>query len=143
MKHMFLWLVPLVAVVTPLAWATVAHAQRGPSPDDRLAMYEGLRAQALATKPGDLGIEPSAELLVYGVVMDMDIGGNTATIVSFSTGDTSLYYSTGGGTIGAGGQETVATASRASSPRRGTMCPAWPRPPTFRGRWAARPTSMC
>lgn len=131
MKQIFLWLVPIVVVAAVLAWATVSRAQSVRPADDALAMYEGLRALALATKPGDLDIQPGTEPLVYGVVMDMDIDGNTATIVSFATGDTSLYYSTGGGTIGAGGQEPVAAASRAFVAEARNHVPAMTRTADF------------
>ncbi|HEV7661040.1 MAG TPA: hypothetical protein VGO55_14475 [Allosphingosinicella sp.] len=44
--------------------------------------------------------------------MDMDVDGHTATLVSFAAGDTSLYLSSGGGTIGGSADHDVAAASR-------------------------------
>ena len=43
--------------------------------------------------------------------MDWDIGEGTATLVSFTTGDASLYLSSGGGFIGGGGHDNVIKAT--------------------------------
>lgn len=76
-------------------------------------MYEQLREMALRTTARDLGLAVTgSEPFVFGVVMDMDIDGETATLVSFETGDASLYLSTGGGMIGGGAHPNVAEASR-------------------------------
>lgn len=74
-------------------------------------MYDELRDMALAMKPGDLGLNASGNS-PYGIVMDIDIDGSTATVTSFSTGDASLYLSSGGGTIGGGEHESVARAAK-------------------------------
>jgi hypothetical protein len=42
----------------------------------------------------------------------MDVDGRTATVISFETGDASLYLSTGGGIIGGGPHPAVADAAR-------------------------------
>ncbi len=44
---------------------------------------------------------------VYGVIMDWDLPEGIATLVSFETGEASMYYSSGGGIIGGGGHENV------------------------------------
>jgi hypothetical protein len=76
-------------------------------------MYESMRRIALTTRPADVGVTAQdTQPVVYGIVMDMDISGRTATLVSFSTGDTSLYLSSGGGSIGGIGHANVAAASR-------------------------------
>jgi len=77
---------------------------------DGPATYEALRSMALSVKPGDIGITPPAKG-VYGVVMDLDIDGSTATVVSFSSGDASIYLSTGGGMIGGRSHKEVAAAA--------------------------------
>jgi len=65
-------------------------------------MYLGLRGKALNVKAADIRLTPELAVEPYGIVMDMDIDGRTATFVAFATGEASVYLSTGGGTIGAG-----------------------------------------
>jgi hypothetical protein len=89
--------------------AAPAHQSR----NEGRAMYEQLRTMALHTRAGDLGIQASGtEPVLFGIIMDMDIGGETATLVAFETGDASLYLSTGGGVIGGGTHRSVAEAAR-------------------------------
>lgn len=70
--------------------------------------YEGLRSMALNTSATRLGLDlPKAPTTAYGVIIDMGVGHGTATLVAFSTGDASLYLSTGGGVIGGGQHPSV------------------------------------
>lgn len=71
-----------------------------PGPPDEA--YLGLRDLALKTKASEMKPSPGDTDEPYGVVMDMDVHGATATITSFGDGHASLYLSTGGGTIGSG-----------------------------------------
>ena len=80
--------------------------------NDGEAIYEELRTMALGLKPADLGLGEIRPGQPYGIVMDIDVDGQTATLTSFSSGDASLYLSTGGGTIGGGEHEVVANAAR-------------------------------
>ena len=58
---------------------------------------------ALHVTPEQLKIVlPADQTKIYGIVMDWDLGDGTATLVSFSTGDASMYLSSDGGTIGGG-----------------------------------------
>ncbi len=67
---------------------------------------------ALGTTSGQIGLQLSNDKKeIYGVVMDWDVGEGTATLVSFLTGDASLYLSSGGGFIGAGGHKNVIKAT--------------------------------
>jgi len=76
-------------------------------------VFECLRGLALGTTPERLGLSlPADEAVVYGVVMDWAVGNGVATTVAFSTGDASLYFSSGGGIIGGGGHEGVGVAAR-------------------------------
>lgn len=76
-------------------------------------IYLGLRNRALATTAQDMGVAPSPDgPVAYGVVMDLGMASGTATIVSLSTGDTSMYTSRGGGIIGGIGHETCRNASK-------------------------------
>lgn len=74
--------------------------------------YNDLRNMALGTTSGQIGLQLSNDKKeIYGVVMDWDVGEGTATLVSFLTGDASLYLSSGGGFIGAGGHKNVIKAT--------------------------------
>src|SRR3970040_739511 len=65
--------------------------------------FEELRNRAFKTTPEDLELSlPDNKTVVYGVIMDWEMGGAVATTVSYQTGDASLYLSSGGGVIGGG-----------------------------------------
>lgn len=75
--------------------------------------YYDLRNMALAATPDQLGLSlPQSEKVVYGVVMDWGIDDDVATIVSYQTGDASLYLSSGGGVIGGGEHQKVNVVSK-------------------------------
>jgi len=76
--------------------------------------YQGLRNMALGVTPEQLQITlPADQTKIYGVVMDWDLGDGIATFISFSTGDASMYLSSGGGLIGGGHHENVSVAAKA------------------------------
>ena len=76
--------------------------------------YLGLRRQALTLDPKQLGLAPSPEHpQVFAGFMEMGMEGGVATLVVIADGSTSLYYSTGGGIIGAGFHEQVKGPSQA------------------------------
>ena len=80
-------------------------------PDNR---FQDLRNMALAVTPEQLQITlPTDQTKIYGVVMDWDLGEGIATFISFSTGDASMYLTSGGGLIGGGQHENVSTAAKA------------------------------
>ena len=75
--------------------------------------YQGLRDMAFTTTPEQLDLkEPDDKTIVYGIIMDIGMDGGVATIVSYQTGDASLYTSTGGGIIGGGKHENVSKAAK-------------------------------
>lgn len=75
--------------------------------------FEGLRNMAFSATPEQLGLSlPNEKTIVYGVIMDWEMGGATATTVSYQTGDASLYLSTGGGVIGGGQHQNVNSAAK-------------------------------
>jgi hypothetical protein len=77
-------------------------------------MYPGLRNQSLAITADDLHLKlDSNKTIVYGVVMDWDMGQAIATVVSFQTGDASLYVSAGQIYIGGYAHENVRNAALA------------------------------
>jgi hypothetical protein len=74
--------------------------------------YNDLRNMALGATADQLQLKLSDDKTeIYGVVMDWDVGEGTATLVSFVTGDASLYLSSGGGFIGGGGHDNVIKAT--------------------------------
>lgn len=71
-----------------------------------------LRDRALAFKRTDLDNVPTAGPHgVYGVLMEIGMEKATITLAAYTTGDASLYYSSGGGMIGGIGHETVKKAA--------------------------------
>lgn len=75
--------------------------------------FQDLRNMALGVTPKQLQIAlPADQTKVYGVVMDWDLGDGIATFISFSTGDASMYLSSGGGLIGGGQHENVSSAAK-------------------------------
>jgi len=76
-------------------------------------VYEGLRSQMLSLDPSSGGVAPSADLpRVYGLLMDTTYPNGSATLVAIADRTTSLYWSVGGGIIGAGEHERVARVNR-------------------------------
>src|ERR1700722_7738994 len=77
--------------------------------------YEGLKRLAYSMKYEQLYLPAAGgKEILYGVLMDWDYEGKALiTLVSFRTGDASLYFSTGTGFIGGGQHPEVAEASKA------------------------------
>jgi hypothetical protein len=77
-------------------------------------VYDDLRRRALqAVESGVLPAPPAEHPNVSGVVIDVPASGGFATFVALTDNTTSLYTSTGGGTIGAGEHSEVAAATHA------------------------------
>jgi len=75
-------------------------------------VYHGLRNQILSLKPIDIRIEPPSELTsVWGVLTEFHRPQAIVTLVCLADKTSSLYFSNGGGIIGAGGNELVAIAN--------------------------------
>src|ERR1044071_7763405 len=90
---------------------TVLPREKAPEP---VEIYKGLRERVLTSKPEELGVEgPGAGAKAYGVLMEMGLSSGLASVVSFSTGDASLYTGTGGGILGGGGYPAGNRAPRA------------------------------
>jgi hypothetical protein len=75
-------------------------------------MVAGLRDMVLGTDPAEIGLSPSSERPdVWGGLLEMGRpGGEWASLVVVGDGSVSLYFSTGGGTIGAGQHPAVRAA---------------------------------
>lgn len=68
----------------------------------------GLRNQALALHPDDLDLASTAEHpRVWAVLMETGVADRAATLVAVADGTVSLYFSTGGGMLGAGDHAEV------------------------------------
>jgi hypothetical protein len=76
-------------------------------------IFEEFRNMAFTSTPEQLGLSlPTDNTIVYGVIMDWGMARATATIVSYQTGDASLYLSSGGAVIGGGQHQNVNSAAK-------------------------------
>ena len=81
-----------------------------PSPAEVSA---GLRKSALTVFPSQIASNPAyRDAAALGVLMETGYEKAVATLVSFITGDASIYFSSGGGIIGGQGQTEVRIAAR-------------------------------
>ena len=79
---------------------------------DPAGAVRGLRQQALTVDAAQLGVAPTATRAhVWGVLMETGYPEAVATLVALADGTTSLYFSNGGGVIGAGEHSAVRAAS--------------------------------
>ena len=74
--------------------------------------YLGLRKQVLSLSPDQLGLEAGSGPAVMALLMETGYPVAVATLVCVVDDTTSLYFSNGGGVIGAGAQPRVAEATR-------------------------------
>jgi hypothetical protein len=75
------------------------------SPEDVVAR---LRAQILELDPAEAGLSPSPELSdVWAILMETGNPDSVASLVAVADGTVSLYFSNGGGVIGAGQHDAV------------------------------------
>jgi hypothetical protein len=75
-------------------------------------VIQDLRSMVFALKPSDIGLDrKSFPGQVWGVVMETGMDSGFYTLVVLADGTTSLYFSTGGGIIGAGEHSSVRTES--------------------------------
>ena|SRR5690349_15473798 len=83
--------------------------KKKPNPSD---VIRGLRQQALTVTSAELGLRPDGPDDVWGVVMETGYAEAVATLVVLAEGTTSLYFSNGGGVIGAGEHAAVREAGK-------------------------------
>jgi len=88
--------------------------RRKPDPDhpSKAEVYDGLRQQVLRLSADQLEGHAIADAPILALVMETAYPEAVATLVAVVDGTTSLYFSNGGGIIGAGTHATVAEASR-------------------------------
>jgi len=76
-------------------------------------VYRGLRDAALSTPRSKIGLPPAATPITpWGVVMDWGVSNGIATVVAFSDGSASIYFSGGGGHIGGQSKEAINKAAK-------------------------------
>jgi hypothetical protein len=80
----------------------------GPPQED---VYRGLRQQVLGLTPDQLG-DAFAAAPILALLMETGYPEAVATLVGVADGTSSLYFSNGGGFIGAGTHAAVAEANR-------------------------------
>ena len=82
------------------------------SRDERIAAIAEMRERMLSLTLVDLGLTGLPEgRQVLGMLMETGVEDAAYSLVSTADGAVSLYFSNGGGTIGAGEHETVRTAA--------------------------------
>jgi hypothetical protein len=76
-------------------------------------VYQGLRSMALGIDEATIAM-PDSESWSGALVaaMELALSGGTATIVAIADGSVSMYLSSGGGVIGAGGHAAVRAAAQ-------------------------------
>lgn len=74
--------------------------------------FAGLRNMVFNLDPEEIGLtEDNFGHRVWGMVMETGFDSGSFSLVALADGTTSLYFSTGGGTIGAGEHESVRAAA--------------------------------
>jgi hypothetical protein len=87
--------------------------------------YDGLKRLAYSTQYNQLNLPDAGDKeVLYGTLMDWDYEGKAIiTLVSFKTGDVSVYFSTGAAMLGAGQHADVNEASKAFIQKAETLLP--------------------
>jgi len=123
------YLIPGILLIGGLAYYLASRKSKAGSADKQTAAkqdtkspkedharsntYNDLRGMAFRVTPEQLQLPfPLDKTIVYGVIMDWGIDTATATIVSYRTGDASVYVSSGGGIIGGGQHKAVNHAAK-------------------------------
>jgi hypothetical protein len=84
---------------------------RRKSKSDPAEAVRSLRQHVLTVSAAELGLGPTADRTqVWGVIMETGYPEAVATLVVLGDGTTSLYFSNGGGVIGAGEHDAVRAA---------------------------------
>lgn len=92
----------------PLTTDTIQRQKIDPNKNP----YLDLRNLALGATMEQIGVRLStSQTKIYGIIMDWDLGEGTATLISFLSGDASLYLSSGGGMIGGSGHQNIKNAA--------------------------------
>jgi hypothetical protein len=99
-----------ILAVLGIGAAQAPASSKQPAADQ---VISDMRTLVFAIRPDEIGISPATyPRKVWGVMMETGTDRGFYTLVTLADGTTSLYFSTGGGVIGAGGHESVRTASQ-------------------------------
>ena len=95
-----------IAFLTGLIFSTMSNATEN---DEAV---KGLREMVFNLDPSEIGITTdNFDHPVWGMIMETGFEEGSFTLVTLADGTTSLYFSTGGGNIGAGEHESVRKAA--------------------------------
>jgi len=79
---------------------------------DPAEVIRGLRERVFTVAPSEVGVTRAASRTnVWAVIMEFAQANAVISLVAIADGTTSLYFSVGGGVIGAGGHPAVRLAS--------------------------------
>ncbi len=108
-----LWLVARSRAQTASAGAQSEKVKAtATSPQD---VYFGLRNKMLQGSRKEFSLPPGTGANdPWGVLMDWGMEKATVTVVAVSDGSASVYFSSGGGFIGGGGQEPIRVAAKSA-----------------------------
>ena len=108
--YIAMMLIPLAAIIL-INIRKQRMKNRGSESTGKGTIYERERNIALNITPNILKLNiPDDETLVYGVVMDMDIGEGFMTLACYITGAANLHFSSGSGIRGGGKNPSVGEA---------------------------------
>jgi len=93
-----------------LLWTAIAVAPLSPASENTQASDE-LRARLFALDPAEIGITRDKLVHpVWGMIMETGLDTGSFTLLTLADGTTSIYFSNGGGTVGAGEYQSVRDA---------------------------------
>lgn len=134
-------IVLLVIMLLLIGCNDMEPTRQSPTPTPA-PIYLTLRERALTVDPHEIGLPPvEGGQQTWAVLMDMGWPDATVTLVAVGDGATSLYFSNGGGIIGAGESPAVAEVSQqyvaeaASYLTEMTLTEAYPLPEAGRVRF--------
>ncbi len=102
---------PVAAFLLFRVWKKRAKTPVPAVAEAKVPIYERERNIALNVNPTLLKLQiPEDELLVYGVILDLDMGEGFMTLACYITGAANLLFSSGGGIRGGGKNPAIGEA---------------------------------
>jgi len=87
--------------------ATSTEKEQPRQSTDDENIYLSMRTMAFGMQAEQIGLTGLTDDEVYGQITEIDMGKGTVSVISYLSGDTSLYLSSGGAFIGAGQHQDV------------------------------------
>ena len=106
-------IVAVIAIGVLISWtnrtknSATGKTQHLTEKPDHQNPYMEMREMAFSAQADEIGVGDIPDNKVYGLITEMAMNPGSASVISFLSGDTSLYLSSGGGFIGAGQHEEV------------------------------------